>query len=125
MAQRASCFKANFQKADLPFRKNEDTWSFPEKARTPISAFFSSADNCDDVTSIIFRFLPVPLSIKTFVSLKSCATNRVKISMSPEGDLTVIDSSLGTFAAHTKATNFVSAFRGLNLSLEELSFGLL
>ena len=41
--------------------------------------------------------------------LKSCATNKARISMSPKEDRAIIASPVETSAAEANATNFVSA----------------
>ena len=75
----------------------------------PMRALFFSNSSVDDVTSIIFLDLPVPLSIKILPPLKSCATNKARISMSPEGDRTNIVSPVEISGAEAYATNFVFA----------------
>ena len=75
----------------------------------PMRALFFSNSSVDDATSIIFLDLPVPLLMKILTPLKSCATNRARISRSPKGDQTVIASPVETSAAEANATNFVSA----------------
>ena len=75
----------------------------------PMRALFFSNSSVDDVTSIIFLDLPVPLSMKILPPLKSCATNKARISMSPEGDRTIIAFPVETSAAEAYGTNFVFA----------------
>ena len=81
----------------------------PENACMPMRALFFSNSSVDDATSIILLDLPVTLSMKILTPLKSCATNRARISKSPKGGRTVIASPVEISAAEANATTFVSA----------------
>lgn len=62
------------------------------------------------------RLLPVPVLTRTRVSPKWCAKNRVRISMSPDGDVNVTASPGATLEACTWARSFVSASWSLESS---------
>ena len=75
----------------------------------PMRALFFSNSSVGDATSTIFLDLPVQLSIKILTPLKSCATNKARISMSSKGDRAIIASHVEISAAEANATNFVCA----------------
>jgi hypothetical protein len=93
----------------FPFRKKLDTESFQEKTCIPKRAFLWPRDNPVDVTSMIFVFLPLLLSIRIDVSKKLWPMNKVIMSISPDGDHTVAVELGGNWLIRTNATSFLSA----------------
>ena len=80
-----------------------------EKACIPKRALLWPRDNPVDVTSMIFLFFLLPLSIRICVSEKLWPMNKVIMSISPDSDCTISVEVSGNWLACTNATSFVSA----------------